>query len=78
MMKMPLLRYGLLLLMLPMLTACSLGEATVRVGVLVLIPALLVIAVMWLLNRRGGEEKWEEDHYPDADQDDEHEDHHLM
>mgnify|MGYP001128182972 CR=1 FL=1 len=68
----------LLLLLLPLLTACSFEQTRLRIGVLVLIPALLVILVMWLLNRRGAEERWEEEHFPDADEDDEREDHHLM
>ncbi len=71
-------RIALLSGLLPLLTACSFEQAKMRVGILVLIPALVVIVVFWLLNRRGGEEPWEEDHYPDADKDDDHEDHHLM
>jgi hypothetical protein len=77
-MNMAMLRYGVLLSLLPLLSACSFQDARVRVGALVLIPALLVIAVMWLLNRRSGEEKWDEEHYPDSDEDDDREDHHLM
>ena len=72
------LRLALLLALLPWLNACSLEQAKVRIGALVLIPALLVIVVLWLLNRRGGEEPWEEKHFPDADKDDDREDHHLM
>ncbi len=68
---------ALLLFLLPLLTACSFEQTRLRIGILVLIPALLVIFVMWLLNRRGAEESWEEEHFPDAD-DDEREDHHLM
>lgn len=71
-------RASLLVTLIPLLTACSFEQTKIRVGVLVLVPALVVIAVFWLLNRRGGEEKWEEEHFPDADKDDEHEDHHLM
>lgn len=71
-------RCAILLSLMPWLTACSFEQAQVRIGLLVLIPALLVIAVMWLLNRRGGEQNWEEEHFPDADEDDEREDHHLM
>lgn len=78
MMRNRLSRGTLLLALLPLLTACSFAETRVRIGVLVLIPALIVIAVLWLLNRRGAEERWEEEHFPDADEDDEREDHHLM
>ncbi len=72
------LRSILLLALSPMLTACSFGEARVRIGILVLIPVLVVIAVLFLLNRRGSENGWEEEHFPDADEDDGKEDHHLM
>lgn len=77
-MKNPLLRSVLLLPVLSLLSACSLAQAKDRIGVLVLIPAVLVIIVMWLLNRRGGEENWEEKRFPDSEEDDDREDHHLM
>ena len=70
-------RWAIVMALLPVLSACTLQDAKIRIGVLVLLPALLVIAVLWLLNRRSGEEKWDDEHFPDAD-DDDHEDHHLM
>jgi len=54
------------------------GNPAFRIGALVLAPSLLLIAVLWLLNRRGGEDRWEEDHFPDADDDDDDENHYLM
>lgn len=71
------MRLTLLLLFPLMLSGCNMGNPAFRVGTLVLLPALLLIGVLWLLNRRGGEEKWDEDHYPDADDDDD-ENHYLM
>ena len=70
--------WGVLLPLLLLLSACTLQDTKMRIGVLVLLPALLVIAVLWLLNRKGGEEKWDEQRFPDSDEDDEKEDHHLM
>jgi hypothetical protein len=66
----------LLLLGLP-LAGCSLDHPGLRVGVLVLVPFLLLIGVLWMLNRRPGEEEdWGKEHFPDSDDDDE--DHYLM
>lgn len=68
---------GIFLLVLSLsLTACVERTAS-RIGLLVLLPFLLVMAVLWLLNRHREEESWEEAHFPDED-DDEDEDHHLM
>lgn len=69
-----------LLLLFPviLLSGCSFETAKLRVGVLVLVPFLLLIGVMWFLNRRPDEEDdWEKDHFPDSDDDDD-EDHFLM
>ncbi len=71
-------RVTLLLFFLPLLNACSFEQTKGRVGILVLVPALVVFFVLWLLNRRGGEQSWEEKQFPDSDDDDEREDHHLM
>jgi len=62
-----------------LLSGCGFDSSKVRVGVLVLIPFLLVMAVLWLLHRRPGkeDEDWEEGHLPDSD-DDDNEDHYLM
>jgi len=57
---------------------CALNESGARIGLLVLVPFLLILAVFWWLNRRSGEEDdWEKDHFPDQD-DDDNEDHFLM
>jgi len=77
-MKKNLSYWGVLLTLLPLLSACTLQDTKIRIGVLVLFPALLVIGVLWLLNRRDGEEKWDDQHFPDTDEDDKKEDHHLM
>lgn len=68
----------LLLLVLPLLTSgCSLDSAGLRIGVLVLVPFLLLIGVLWMLNRHPAEEEdWGKEHFPDSDDDDE--DHYLM
>ena len=59
-----------------LLSGCS--EQTLSlVEWLVLLPFLLVMLVLWVLNRNRGEESWDEEHFPDED-DDENEDHHLM
>jgi hypothetical protein len=69
----------LLILPVLLLSGCEMGTAKLRVGVLVLVPFLLLIAVLWLLNRRSaGEDDWEQEHFPDADDDDDNEDHFLM
>ncbi len=47
------------------------------IGMLVLLPFLLVMVILWLLNRNRDVESWDEEHFPDED-DDENEDHHLM
>lgn len=62
------------------LGGCSLDHAGLRVGVLVLVPFLLLIGVLWFLNRRPGgtEEDWDSERYPDCDDDDDNEDHFLM
>lgn len=68
----------LLIVSVLLLSGCSFETAKLRVGVLVLVPFILVIAVMWFLNRRpDGEDDWEKDHFPDCDDDDD-EDHFLM
>lgn len=72
------LRIILFVALSPLLTACAFDQTRLRIGILVLVPALLVIGVLWLLNQRGGEENWEEERFPDSDEDDQHEDHHLM
>lgn len=73
------MRASLLLLLTSLLSGCSMmGNPAFRIGALVLAPSLLLIAVLWLLNRRGGEDRWEEDHFPDADDDDDDENHYLM
>lgn len=66
---------GLIGICLP-LCGCM-GQADTRVGWLVLLPFVLVLGLLWLLNRHRGEEPWEEKHFPDQD-DDDNEDHHLM
>ncbi len=71
------MRWLVLLLLTPLLGGC-LENPSGRIGALVLFPFLLVMVVLWLLNRgRSEEEEWEDEHFPDAD-DDENEDHHLM
>lgn len=65
------------LLALPLLLSGCLESARERVGLLSLLPFLLVFVVLWWLNRRRDEEDWDEEHFPDVD-DDENEDHHLM
>jgi len=73
------MRLSLLLLLPLLLSGCNVMDSPAfRIGALVLAPSLLLIAVLWLLNRRGGEDKWEEDHFPDADDDDDNENHYLM
>lgn len=69
-----------LLLPVLLLSGCSFETAKLRVGVLVLIPFLLLIGVLWWLNRRpGGEdEDWDKQRFPDTDDDDDNEDHFLM
>lgn len=70
-----------LLLLFPvlLLSGCAFETAKIRVGVLVLVPFLLLIGVLWFLNRRPGSgEDWEQEHFPDADDDDDNEDHFLM
>ncbi len=59
-----------------MLSGCM-EQTSSLVGVLVLLPFLLVMVILWLLNRNRGEEPWEDEHFPDEDEDD-NEDHHLM
>lgn len=72
------LQYGLLFPVL-LLSGCGFESTKLRVGVLVLIPFLLVMAVLWLLHRRPdkGDEDWQEGRLPDSD-DDDNEDHYLM
>lgn len=66
------------MLPLALLLSGCMEHAATRIGSLVLLPFLLVMVILWLLNRgRSGEEPWEEEHFPDSD-DDENEDHHLM
>lgn len=72
------MRSAVLMLLLLLLTGCNMGDPAFRIGALVLLPTLVLIGVLWMLNRRGGEDKWEEDHYPDADDDDDDETHYLM
>lgn len=71
-----------LLLLFPvlLLSGCALETAKIRVGVLVLVPFMLLIGVLWFLNRRSGSEKedWEQEYFPDADDEDDNEDHFLM
>jgi hypothetical protein len=66
-----------LLLSISLLLSGCLEQTAPRIGLLVLLPFLLVIAVLWLLNRNRGEEPWDEEHFPDEEED-ENEDHHLM
>ena len=66
-----------LLLSTTLLLAGCLEQAGSRLGMLVLVPFLLVMVVLWLLNRNRGEEAWEEEHFPDVEED-ENENHHLM
>ena len=47
------------------------------IGMLVLLPFLLIVLILWLLNRNRDEVSWQEEHFPD-EADDEDEDHHLM
>lgn len=68
----------LLLLTQTLLLSGCMERAASRIGALVLLPFLLVMVILWLLNRNRGEEPWEEEHFPDRDEDDENEDHHLM
>ena len=74
--------FSRLFLLLPvlLLSGCSFESAKLRVGVLVLVPFLLLVGVLWFLNRRsgGGEDDWDKEHFPDADKDDDNEDHFLM
>lgn len=70
------MRVALLLSITLPLTGC-LEQAGGRVGLLVLVPLLLVMVVLWLLTRNRGEESWDDEHFPDED-DDENEDHRLM
>lgn len=72
------MRILLLILLLPVLSACSIDHPGLRVGVLVLLPIALVIVVLWMLLGRSGEEKWEEQHPPDDDDDDEDHRDYLM
>lgn len=63
-----------------LLSGCAFDTGRLRVGVLVLVPFLLLIGVLWILNRRPGgeEEDWEKQRFPDSDDDDDKEDHFLM
>lgn len=73
------IRLALFLLLPLLLSSCSMiGNPAFRIGALVLAPSLLLIVVLWLLNRRGGDDKWEDEHFPDADDDNDNEDHYLM
>ena len=67
----------LLAFSLALLLSGCMEQAFSLVSILVLLPFLLVMVILWLLNRNRGEESWEEEHFPDED-DDENEDHHLM
>ncbi len=75
------IKQGIVLLFPLLLSGCNMGSSSFRISALVLAPTLLLIGILWLLNRRGGDDnKWEEDHYPDADNDadDDDENHYLM
>lgn len=63
-----------------LLGGCGFESGRWRVGVLVLIPFLLIIGVLWLLHRRPSpeEDDWQEGRLPDADEDDDKDDHFLM
>jgi Ca2+/Na+ antiporter len=71
------MRLVLLLSAITLLLAGCLERAPSRIGLLVLLPLLLVMVVLWLLNRHREEEPWEDEHFPDED-DADNEDHHLM
>lgn len=78
---MPGIRLLRLLLLLPvlLLAGCTMEPARLRIGALVLVPFLLLIGVLWFLNRRpGGGDDWDQEHFPDADDDEDNEDHFLM
>lgn len=68
------IRMLILLAMVPMLTACGMENAGVRIGVLVLMPIVLVIILLWFLFGRGGEETWEQKRLPDDEDDDKRDD----
>lgn len=70
------MRWGWPLGLALLLSGC-LDSAGARVGLLSLLPFLLIFVGLWWLNRRRGEEQWDEEHFPDVD-DDVNEDHHLM
>jgi len=75
-------RFYRFLLLFPvlLLSGCSFETAKLRVGALVLVPFLLLIGVLWFLNRRPGDEDddWDKQRFPDTDDDDDNEDHFLM
>ncbi len=68
--------YGILPLVL-LLAGCDLQSSTLRIGLLVLVPFVLIIGAFMWLNLRGSgvDENWEKQHFPDQDDD---EDHFLM
>ena len=69
--------YGLLPFVL-LLTGCDIQSSSLRIGLLVLVPFLLIMGVFWWLNLRSvGKDNWDEEHFPDQDDDDD-EDHFLM
>lgn len=69
----------ILLYALTLLLSGCLEQAASRVSFLVLMPFVLIFVVLWLLNRnRDGGAGWDESHYPDKEEEEENEDHHLM
>jgi len=69
--------YGLLPFLF-LLAGCDMQNSGLRIGLLVLVPFVLIMGVFWWLNLRSvGKENWNEQHFPDQEDDDD-EDHFLM